>query len=290
MNYLIYPTKTLLISQNYTDTYSHYKNYLGTPRDFPIDETSGEAGRSYFYTPCDEVVVKRIWGVGTGGTNTIWLQSTSKVTTPTFTDYVTIMIIHPNDDTLKNIKVGDTFKRGEPIFLEGNDGNATGYHFHISVSRGKYVAPGWQNNSLNGYVITGDSKKPEEVFFIDKDFTKVINNKNLKFKYLIKDYGDIVKRDSKVNQLQVVDNIKLLDTNKKELGNLNKGIYNYLEVENNYYKIEYSKGLYGYINVENTNTIIYEKEEIEVVEKISIIKKIGNIIKNIFNNIKNLFK
>ena len=182
MNYLIYPTKIMLLSQSYKDTYSHSKNYLGIPKDYPIDETCGDSNRSYFYTPCDEMIVRKIWGVGVSGTNTIWLESISPVITPTFTDYVTIMILHPNDDTLKNIKVGDTFKRGVPIFLEGNDGNATGYHFHISASRGKYVAPGWRQNSLNGSVITGIPQKPEDVFYIDKDFTKVIDSRGLVFK------------------------------------------------------------------------------------------------------------
>lgn len=297
MNYMVYPTKVLLISQSYKDTYSHNKNYLGVPKDYPIDETSGDSNRSYFYTPCDEVEVKKIWGVGVNGTNTIWLQSTSPVVTPTFTDYVTIMILHPNDDTLKGIKVGDKFKRGEPIFLEGNDGNATGYHFHISVSRGKYVAPGWSQNSLNGSVITGIPQKPEDVFFVDKDITKVLDTRGLNFKYLIKEYGVPVDRDPYLDQLEITGTIKLYDLNNKELGILNKGIYNFTKENKDLYKVEYEKEKYGYIKVEDSNMIllyykivsdIEEKTEIKIPRKniyniiIKVIKKILNIIRRIF--------
>ena len=33
-----YPTKTMNITQSYTGTYSHSKNYNGSPRDYPIDD------------------------------------------------------------------------------------------------------------------------------------------------------------------------------------------------------------------------------------------------------------
>lgn len=100
-----YPIKTMNITQSYTGTYSHSKNYNGSPRDYPIDDNCGTTGRSYFYAPFD-CSIKRIYGVGAKGTNTIWIQSQAPVQTPSFTDYVTIMVIHPNDDTLSKLKVG----------------------------------------------------------------------------------------------------------------------------------------------------------------------------------------
>ena len=48
-NYLIYPTKKMFISQSYTGSYSHSKNYNGNPRDYPIDESCGNSGKDYFY-------------------------------------------------------------------------------------------------------------------------------------------------------------------------------------------------------------------------------------------------
>ena len=112
-----YPTKTMNIPQSYTGTYSHSKNYNGSPRDYPIDDNCGTTGRSYFYAPFD-CSIKRIYGVGAKGTNTIWIQSQAPVQTPSFTDYVTIMVIHPNDDTLGKLKVGQVFRQGAAMFLE----------------------------------------------------------------------------------------------------------------------------------------------------------------------------
>ena len=180
-----YPSKVLSITQGYTGSYSHAKNYNGSPRDYPIDENCGSTGRSYFYAPFD-CIIKRIYGVGSSGTNTIWLQSLEKVQTPKFTDYVTVMVIHPNDDTLKNIKVGQTFSRGQAMFLEGTDGNATGNHFHISAGRGKVSGNGWRENSKGAWVIntTGGSCKPEDVFFVDADFTTVKNKAGISFKMI----------------------------------------------------------------------------------------------------------
>ena len=76
-----YPIKTMNITQSYTGTYSHSKNYNGSPRDYPIDDNCGTTGRSYFYAPFD-CSIKRIYGVGAKGTNTIWIQSQAPVQTP----------------------------------------------------------------------------------------------------------------------------------------------------------------------------------------------------------------
>ena len=37
-NYLIYPTKVMNITQNYSNSYSHAPHSQGTPADYPIDE------------------------------------------------------------------------------------------------------------------------------------------------------------------------------------------------------------------------------------------------------------
>ncbi|MFQ8601838.1 MAG: hypothetical protein ACLSAO_02000 [Anaerovoracaceae bacterium] len=178
----IYPTKVMNITQSYKGSYSHSKNYTGTPRDYPIDDNCGSTGRSYFYAPFD-CIIKRIYGVGNKGTNTIWIQSTAKVKTPAFTDYVTVMIIHPNDDTLKKLRVGQVFRQGAAMFLEGNDGNATGYHFHISCGRGKFMGNGWRKNSKGRYVIytSGGAVPPEKAFYADPLITKIKTAKGLVF-------------------------------------------------------------------------------------------------------------
>ena len=55
-NYLIYPTKIMSITQNYSDNFSHKPNSTGTPKDYPIDENCGSTGRDYFYCPCETLL------------------------------------------------------------------------------------------------------------------------------------------------------------------------------------------------------------------------------------------
>lgn len=178
----IYPTKVMNITQSYKGSYSHDKNYTGTPRDYPVDDNCGGSGRNYFYAPFD-CVVKRIYGVGEKGTNTIWIQSAEKVKTPAFTDFVTVMVIHPNDDTLSKIKIGQVFRQGAAMFLEGNDGNATGYHFHISCGKGKFAGNGWRKNSKGRYVIhtEGGAVPPEKAFYADPLVTEIKTANGLVF-------------------------------------------------------------------------------------------------------------
>ena len=269
-NYLIYPTKKMFISQSYSGNYSHNKSSEGSPKDFPIDESCGSTGRDYFYCPCDEVVIKRIYGVGQSGTNTIWMESTKKVILANNTEsYVTIMVTHPNDDTLKNIKVGDKFTRGEPMFIEGNDGNATGNHFHISVSASKYVSGGWQKNNKGAWVIKGNPIKPEDAFFIDQDFTQILNSRGLTFKNLIKYVTTPVLRDRTKKQIEViVDELRVRKSPYGEiLGYANIGVYDVLEeqIGNDYtwYKIDNDMWIAGNTGVW---TLYYDKEVEEDIE------------------------
>lgn len=187
-NYLIYPCKVMRITQGYAPTdinASHYYNTRATPIDYPIDE-GGDApspDRSWLYCPCDEMEVVRITGVNADNTNCIWLRSTSKVVMPCGEDYIVMMVTHPNDDTLSGISVGTKFTRKNPMFLEGNDGLSDGYHFHISLGKGSHTNTGWTKNSSGAWVITtsGGAIKPEEGFFIDRDFTTVSSTGGLSF-------------------------------------------------------------------------------------------------------------
>ncbi len=183
-NYLIYPCKTMRITQSYTGTASHLPHTTGKPKDYPIDEGCSDTGKDYIYCPCDKMKVKRIYGVGTGGTNTIWLESTEKVL---FADgkkgYCTLLITHPDDADLKKLKPGQVFTRKQKICREGKDG-ATAYHLHISAGKGKFTGNGWIKNSKGKYVLTttGGTFRPEALFYIDEAFTKVMNTKGLTFK------------------------------------------------------------------------------------------------------------
>lgn len=184
MNYLIYPIKIMNITQTYKNDFSHSRHTVGTPKDYPIDDNCGATGpNGYFYCPCDAMTVKKIYGVGSRSSNVLWLESTTPVITPTFTDYVTIMIGHIEDAELNKLKIGQIFTRKEPIAIEGKDGFATGEHFHIVVGRGKFKGSGWVKNTNDIWVIntTGGSVKPEDSFFIDNTFTTIKNSAGLNF-------------------------------------------------------------------------------------------------------------
>ena len=288
MNYLIYPTKKMYISQSYDGKYSHIKSSTGTPFDYPIDESCGSNERDYFYCPCDEVVIKKIYGVGAKGTNTIWMSSTNKVKLANGTeDYITIMVVHPNDDTLKGIKVGQKYKRGAKMFREGNDGNATGYHFHISVSCGRFSGNGWVKNNKGAWVITGRAIKPEDAFFIDDSFTKIINNRGLNFKKLIKNIGTPVARDENKKQVKVlVDELRVRESPFGNiLGFANKGIYNVLNEEINkqytWYEIEEKHWIATNEGVWTTLYEVENKEEKPVSIFRRILKKILSLFKKL---------
>lgn len=185
-NYLTYPLKKMRITQSYTGSLSHKPHCTGTPKDYPIDDAGADTGRDYFYCPCDEMVVRRIYGVGSGKTNTLWLQSTDRVYFADGTrDFFTMLITHPDDSDLRRIRVGQRFKRGESICREGKDG-ATANHFHFSCGKGIFKGNGWCENSKGKWVLTVTTmaEKPEKLFYIDKSFTKILNSKGLWFEPL----------------------------------------------------------------------------------------------------------
>lgn len=201
MNYLTYPLKIMNITQSYNDYYTHLRHQKGNLKDYPIDDACGSGNNSYFYCPCDEMIVKKIYGVGLKASNTIWLESIAPVTTPTFYDFITIMIVHPEDKYLKDLYVGKRYTRKEKIFPKGMDGNATGPHFHITVARGKFTSGGWQKNNLGLWILkaTKENIKPEEAFFIDENFTTIKNKKNINFINLYNNEDNIYYTTSNLN-------------------------------------------------------------------------------------------
>lgn len=186
-NYLTYPLKNMNITQSYSGSASHLPHTTASFKDYPIDEAGKDTKREYMYCPCDEMVIKRIYGVGGKGTNTVWLESKKEVCFADGTsDYFTLMVTHPNDDDLKNLKIGQVFKRGEKLFREGTDGNASGNHFHLSGGKGKMKGIGWVSNSNGKWVLNvfNKTEKPEKLFFVDKEFTKIKKSGGLSFKLL----------------------------------------------------------------------------------------------------------
>ncbi len=232
-NYMIFPMNVMRITQSYLGNTSHFRHTTGTPKDYPIDCAGADTGRDAVFCPCDEMMITEIKGYNDQRTtNTIWLTSTRPATTPTFTDTVFMTLTHENDSDLANLKVGQKFKRGDVICYEGTSGT-TANHIHIVVGRGSSNT--WVTSSTGSLVIYGDTKKPEEVFFVDKKITKVVSTGGLQFKELVEkeQVGTPVLRDVSRNQLEVlVSNLNARSSASltgEVLGYVNPGIYNFVE-------------------------------------------------------------
>mgnify|MGYP004524721685 FL=1 len=229
-NYMIYPLKNMRITCRYDEGShkNHNVNVKDNIVDYPIDDGGIDSGKDAIYCPCDEMRSTAIRGVGNSSvTNTIWLVSTSKVVTPAFTDYVYITLTHSDDSDIRDLKIGQTFKRGEIICHEGVDGAASN-HIHITCGRGESTT--WKQNSNGSWVIYGNSKKPEEVFFIDRSFTNEIWGGYLPWVELTQKVGSPVARATSVKQIEViVDNLNARispSLSSEKLGYVNSGIYN----------------------------------------------------------------
>lgn len=279
-NYMIYPMKTMKITQNYLGKTSHLPHTTGNPKDYPIDDGGKDSGRDAIYCPCDEMKVTNIKGYRNPKvTNTIWLVSTTKVITPTFEDICFMTLTHENDSDLQKIKIGDTFKRGEIICYEGSDG-ATANHIHIVVGKGS--SSDWVKSTTGSWVIKGDTKKPEEIFFIDRNFTSVMSTGGLNFRYLNNTVGTPTNKDSSKEQVNVlVDNLNAREnasTTSKSLGYVKKGIYDvidkvkleneeWLEIEN--FWIYYNPTWMEYYS---------KKEDVKDIEDIEILDDLPRLI------------
>ena len=185
-NYLTYPCKYMRITQNCTGKASHLPHSSGKPADYPFDEGCEGSGKSYMYCPCDSMRVARVYGVGSKGINTVWLESTEKVVFADGSeDYCTLLITHPDDDSLKKLYAGKIFRRGEPVCTEGRDG-CSGNHFHFSAGKGKIKGNGWVKNNKGKWVLacTSGAFPPERLFFVDPDFTKILDSKGFTFRPL----------------------------------------------------------------------------------------------------------
>ena len=180
----LYPFRVMRITQRYDGKTSHLLHTTGTPSDYPIDEAGANGGRDPVFAPCD-VTVRRIWGVGTTGVNTLWVESRKKVRLANGkTAVVTLQLTHPNDSDLQRLKVGQTVNKGSVLCCEGTDG-ASGNHIHLSVGTGKMKGSGWTKNSFGKWVLTttGTPLKPEEAFFVDRAFTSVRDSAGLAFRF-----------------------------------------------------------------------------------------------------------
>lgn len=288
-NYLTYFAKNMRITQDYNGETSHYAESHGIPYSYPIDDGCSRAGyEDPIYCNCDALVVKRIYGVGNGGTNTIWLESLNPVVTPSGIGTVTMMFVHMNDDDIKNISVGQIFKRGDLMFHEGHD-NAPS-HIHVEVALGNFTGNGWVKNSLGGWVLTttGEPLKPEDAYYIDPAFTTIEDDGELEFKRLMQHVGKPTTRDTSKNQIEVlIDNLRARTSpNGKIIGYINRGIYDIVEVyETNDY-VWYRVGEYWIAHDSEWSTI-YNKE---IVPVDNIDEELETVKKAFLTTFRNIFR
>lgn len=178
----IFPMHYMNISQSYNEG-NHIPHWQGASKgkaDYPIDICGMDAGRDYFYAPCD-CKITFIQAKNTSKwTNKMILVSTSKVKTPRYgTTQIFFKVVHFLYEDVKKygLKVGKTFKKGQIICKEGKDYNSTGNHIHLSQGIGYadksiYNKPVWKKNRK--LVANGDNKYPQSIFYLDTKFTKKI--------------------------------------------------------------------------------------------------------------------
>jgi len=187
MYYFTYPFKKMYISQNYNQG-NHKPHWYGSKnyKDYPIDECCGDTGKDPVYAPVDMKIIK-IYGLHTTkATNGIVLQTTNTVRTPIGNKTVILTLTHPSDSDIEKLKVGQIIKKGKIICYEGKDGQATGNHIHMTVGTGSYKGQYENSNGKWCFVSTTDNK-PEEIFYVNTKFTKILNEDGINFKKVTTD-------------------------------------------------------------------------------------------------------
>lgn len=188
MEYAIYPFEHMNITQRYDqgNHIAHWKNSVNYS-DKPWDEACQDSGRSYF-APKNDFIIEEVLGIDTSNTkaytNTVRLISANKLTMPCGrTDYLKMSLTHMNEDNLRQVQEGQLLKAGSKVLLEGTDGQATGNHFHVTTNVGNYF--GCLKNSNNSWCYTYEkSLLPEEAFYLDSSYTKIVSSNGINFQNL----------------------------------------------------------------------------------------------------------
>lgn len=180
----IFPMKVMNISQTYNqgNHIPHWKGAEKGRKDYPLDLIDKDSKRSIFYAPCNCKITFIQAKNSLNWTNKMILVSTEKVETVKFgTKQIFFKCVHFPYSNVKtyDLKVGKTFKQGDPICTEGKDNFSSGNHIHFSCGIG-YADKSIPNR--NGkYVANGDNKYPENILWVDTDFTIIKNAGSLKW-------------------------------------------------------------------------------------------------------------
>ena len=268
MEYSIYPFEYMRITQRH-DEGNHLAHWYPTANcsDKPWDEAVKDGGRQYF-DPSNEYRIVEILGLNSTTTNSVRLESVNKLKIPYQEEPVIleITLTHMEEETIKQLKVGQIIHKHEKIILEGKDG-ATAYHFHCTANIGKYY--GFKKNTNGKWCYVYEkSLLPDEAFYIDK-FNNIINAKGYNFKEApeLERVGTPVARNTKIDQIEVLPTATSLRARKEPgingeiLGYINVGIYDIEDTEGakdgyDWYKVQ------GYwIAYSESWEVIYPREE-----------------------------
>jgi len=185
MKYFTFGMKVMRITQSYNGTASHKPHWYNSKdySDYPIDIAGQDGGQDIYYATCD-MEIKAIKGVGSSVTNTVWLVCLENKNTPlgnNIKPFIALTHWNDNDPYMKNRKVGDIVRAGEPICREGTDG-ASANHLHLvcgDANRG--CGDGFIQNSNGKWVSNGYCYRPEQIMYINSNFTKIENTSDIKF-------------------------------------------------------------------------------------------------------------
>lgn len=214
MQYSKYFSNKMRISQGYNEG-NHKRHTTCAQKDYPVDETYGAAGSGgYFIAPFDCKIVRKYDAVS----NYIWLTSTGKVRTPSGDKIVSILIAHISASEFNALKVGDTFKQGQKVVSEAVDANSTGHHNHVCAGFGEPSGTGWAKQVVNGnefWVLTTKegTQKPEDVFYVDKSVTEIVDNAGINFEEMpTEEIGEEITNDYKTGIYKVLTDLYIRKT------------------------------------------------------------------------------
>ncbi len=174
MEYFTFGMKEMRVTQSYHGTTSHKPHWYNSKNyaDYPIDLAGKDGGQDGYYATVDMKVVA-IKGKGNEMTNTIWLVATEKCMTPSgeMTPFIALTHWNDNDPHIAKLKDGSIVKAGEAICEEGVDG-AIANHLHLVCGNAdKGCGNGLIKNSNGKWVSNGYCMKPEDIMYIDRQFT-----------------------------------------------------------------------------------------------------------------------
>ena len=266
--YSIYPFEYMRITQRH-DEGNHLPHWYPTANcsDKPWDEAVKDGNRQYF-DPSNEYRIVEILGLGTTTTNSVRLESVEKLKIPYQEEPVIleVTLTHMEEETIKQLKVGQIIHKHEKIILEGKDG-ATAYHFHCTANIGKYY--GFKKNTNGKWCYVYEkSLLPDEAFYID-GFNNIINAKGYNFKQVpeMERVGTPVPRNTKIDQIEVKDTATQLRARKEPglngevLGYINVGIYDIEDTEGSKDGYDWYKVQGYWIAYSDAWEVIYPREE-----------------------------